>query len=334
MTKKWLPWILVSLFAIAIIKNIGQFEKLIETSAQGKIEWISAALILQVIFYAIYVLHYQAAFWVVDIKTKYKDLVNILFTAIFINMVTPSAGTAGAAYTAAQINRQGNSLSRSAAGVLLAGIVDFMVISIFAIASMIFLIYRHKLNIGIILGSLALAVIAGGMVGAVTLGRWQPKLLSRLLKSVKLIINFAGKKLLKRELINDERIKKIFDELKGTADSLAEHPQRLLRAFLIGMGSYVFNILSVWTLFSAFSQPINIFVLIVGFAMGMLFWTVTVTPQGIGTVEGAMILAYSSLGIPIETAALVTLVFRGMTLWLPVALGFIIYTRPGDGLRK
>ncbi len=58
--------------------------------------------------------------------------------------------------------------------------------------------------------------------------------------------------------------------------------------------------------------------------MGILFWIVSPTPQGIGVVEGVMTLVFTSLGVPAAVSTTVTLAFRGLTFWLPLIVGFII----------
>jgi uncharacterized membrane protein YbhN (UPF0104 family) len=59
----------------------------------------------------------------------------------------------------------------------------------------------------------------------------------------------------------------------------------------------------------------------------MLFWMVSITPQGIGMVEGAMVLVCTSLGVPAAEATAITLAFRGLSLWLPLLVGFFLLRR-------
>ena len=68
-------------------------------------------------------------------------------------------------------------------------------------------------------------------------------------------------------------------------------------------------------------------ILVSGFAMGFLFLNVSPIPQGIGLVEGVMTLAFTSLGVAAEKALSVTLAYRGMTLWLPMIVGFFLLKR-------
>jgi len=49
----------------------------------------------------------------------------------------------------------------------------------------------------------------------------------------------------------------------------------------------------------------------------------------LGPVEGIMFLTYSALGVMPEAATLVTLVYRGLSFWLPFVTGFAALRRLG-----
>jgi uncharacterized membrane protein YbhN (UPF0104 family) len=53
-----------------------------------------------------------------------------------------------------------------------------------------------------------------------------------------------------------------------------------------------------------------------------VFFVVTIVPDGIGAVEGAMALVFVQLGMTPTAAILVTLAYRVLNVWLPVAIGF------------
>ena len=83
--------------------------------------------------------------------------------------------------------------------------------------------------------------------------------------------------------------------------------------------------------FAAFPRaagaPISPEMLIVGYTIGTLFLIVSVTPQGLGVVEGIMTAVFVSLGVPLERAAVVVLIYRGFSLWLPLLAGFTVLHR-------
>ena len=81
--------------------------------------------------------------------------------------------------------------------------------------------------------------------------------------------------------------------------------------------------------FRTIRSPVSFGVLIAGYAVGSLLAIISITPSGLGPVEGIMILTYSDLGVMPEAATLVTLVYRGLSFWLPFVTGFAALRRLG-----
>jgi uncharacterized protein (TIRG00374 family) len=73
--------------------------------------------------------------------------------------------------------------------------------------------------------------------------------------------------------------------------------------------------------FLAFQVPFSIETIIGGFAISYLFLIVSPTPSGIGIVEGIMPLALTSLRVPWSEAVVITLAYRAVTFWFPLAVG-------------
>ena len=55
--------------------------------------------------------------------------------------------------------------------------------------------------------------------------------------------------------------------------------------------------------------------------MSIVFFIIAIVPDGVGAVEGAMALVFVQLGMPPTTAILVTLAYRILNVWIPVAIG-------------
>ena len=77
--------------------------------------------------------------------------------------------------------------------------------------------------------------------------------------------------------------------------------------------------------FLAFHVPYSSGTIVAGFSIGYLFLIVSPTPAGIGIVEGVLTLALTSLWVPVEAAAIITLVYRGYTFWLPLIVGMAAF---------
>ena len=82
------------------------------------------------------------------------------------------------------------------------------------------------------------------------------------------------------------------------------------------------NLVGLAALFLTFGQHLDPAALLAGFGMSIVFFVVTIVPDGIGAVEGAMALVFVQLGMTPTAAILVTLAYRVLNVWLPVVVGF------------
>ncbi len=56
--------------------------------------------------------------------------------------------------------------------------------------------------------------------------------------------------------------------------------------------------------------------------MGIVFYVVSIVPQGLAAVEGVMAVVFTALGVPGAQALAIIIAFRGLSYWLPLAVGF------------
>ena len=89
-----------------------------------------------------------------------------------------------------------------------------------------------------------------------------------------------------------------------------------------GLAVHVVNLAGLAALFLAFGQRLDPAALAAGFGMSIVFFILSIVPDGIGAVEGAMALVFISLGMEPAAAIAVTIAYRVLNVWIPVALGF------------
>jgi uncharacterized protein (TIRG00374 family) len=92
---------------------------------------------------------------------------------------------------------------------------------------------------------------------------------------------------------------------------------------------WFFNIAILWASFHAFGHAPSIWVIAMGFWVGML-GNLLPLPGGVGGVDGGMIGAFSAFGVDFGLATVAVLAYRGFAFWLPTIPGAIAYF----GLRK
>jgi uncharacterized membrane protein YbhN (UPF0104 family) len=102
---------------------------------------------------------------------------------------------------------------------------------------------------------------------------------------------------------------------------------------LIGaVAYYAFDNAVLWAAFHAFGRPPAIGVIVMGYLVGSLAGALPV-PGGLGAVDGGLIGALVLYGSPAAPAAAAVLLYRGLSLALPVALGAIGWTCYSTRLR-
>jgi phosphatidylglycerol lysyltransferase len=325
--KRWIILVLTVLFLWVVISRLTELEQLKTTIAQGQWAWILMALFSQIVYYIIFAGSYQAAFSAVGIRTRTRDLIPVTLGSLFVNVVIPAGGAGGVALFAEDLARRGKSAAGAATGVLLQLIADFSAFTLLLIPGMAYLFIEHDLKVYEIAAAIILLLVTIALSSILLIGIWKPDWLHRLFGWSHRIANWIFGRLNRSLLLADDWAQKNAGEFNQAATAVASHPSRLMRTVGMAFLAHLVDISSLYILFRAFNQPIGLGVLVAGYAVGILFWIVSITPQGIGVVEGVMTLTFTSLGIPSAVAATITLIFRGLTFWLPMVLGFLAVQR-------
>lgn len=327
MKLRWFFWLFVIAFVWIVVSRFTEIRSLARILAQGRWEWVLLAALLQVGFYTLYTGIYQAAFYTVEVRSHIINLLPLTFASVFMNVAAPSAGASSLALFVDDATRRGQPGGRVAAGGLLVLLCDLLAFTLILIAGLSVLFSLNSLEPYEIAGALILLVLIGGLSGVLLLGVIQPGLLNRLLNWAQGMANRLARRLKRPPFLNEGWAAQASEEFSQAAFAITIHPLRLAWALFVALCAHLVDLASLYALFLAFHQPVSFGILVAGFSMGILFWVVSITPQGIGVVEAVMALVFSSLGIPADTATVIALAFRGLTFWVPFGLGFILLRR-------
>lgn len=327
MRRRWVFGLLVVAFVWVLFTHYTQVKELSQTLAQARGGWMALAALGQVLYFLVFAISYKAAFWTVEVKSRVIELLPVTLSALFVNVVAPSGGAAGAALFVDDLGQRGQPKSHVTVGAFLQIIADYCAFQFILAVGMIYLFLEHDLTTYEIVGSLILLVIVLGLIGIPALGLWQPEALHRLLTWLQNRANHLARWLKRPHLLAEDWAERTAAEFSQAAAAAASHPLRLARTLTAALGAHLVQILILYLVFRAFGYSIQFWPLVAGFAIGILFLIVSITPQGIGVVEGVMALTFTSLDVPPATAAAVALVFRGITFWIPLVVGFLLLRR-------
>jgi phosphatidylglycerol lysyltransferase len=327
MKQRWIFWLLIIAFVWVVVSRFTEAEKLVQTLRQGRWAWVLVAVLIQAVYYIVFSLSYQAAFRTVEVNSRLRDLVPVTLSSLFVNVVAPMGGAGGAALFVDDAARRGQPPGRAAAGVLLQLILDYSAFALILISGLLYLFARHDLQLYEVIGAailLALTLVLGSVL---LLGLWRPTRLEGVLSWLQRLVNRLGNRFHRPEILRENWAAENAVEFNQASAAVSAHPIGALLTLGAALLAHILDIACLFVIFLAFGYTITAGPLVAGYAMGILFWIVSITPQGIGVVEGVMTLVFTSLGVPSEIATTVSLVFRGLTFWIPLLLGAILIRR-------
>jgi uncharacterized protein (TIRG00374 family) len=224
-----------------------------------------------------------------------------------------------------EAKRRGHSTGRvTAAGViyLLTDYAGFLCILSLGI---IVLLRRHNLNTPEIVASTILVLVALAVAALMYLGMRSAKTLGNVLAWSAHQINRLLWNFFHRPYLSEARAHLFALEIEESLQELHNKPQNLFPALILALLNKTLLISILFLVFLSFKAPLSIGTLVAGFSVAYLFLIVSPTPSGIGVVEGVMTLVLRSMYIPLGTAVLISLTYRGITFWLPLLFGLFAF---------
>jgi uncharacterized protein (TIRG00374 family) len=325
--RLWVFWILSAALIWLLISRFTEIKEIAYLLVTGYPTWIISAVLLQLLYYMAFTEMFRLAFFTVEVDSNMNALLPLTFGSQFLNTIAPTWGMAGVALFIDDLSNRGQSPARATAGAFLAQISDYVAFTLVLTASLAYLYVQQELKDYEIVGAIFMLLVLGGLSGALLVGLWRPLLLSRVLNLAQKGIRGLSCRIRHEPALGDGWASRSAQEFAKAAKAIEAHPFRLARTLVTALTAHMINIVSIYALFLAYRNPINLGPLMAGYAIGILFWNISPVPQGIGLVEGIMALAYNSLGVPGTTATVVVLAFRGLDFWLPMILGFILLRR-------
>ena len=325
--RQLLLWLLVIGFFWVVFTHLPQIRELMRTLVMGNWAWIAAAAGFQCLYFVFFTASYQAAFATVGLETRFRDLLAVTFGSYFVNVVAPSGGASGAALFVDDAARRGQPPARAATALVLQLAADYIGVVVVVIIGLGYLNAHAELQPYQWLGGVVMALLTGGLVGVLALGLEKPEWLRRLLGWGERVIYAAAQRVGQRSPLGTDWAAEHTAEFVEAANAMRARPRQLGGLASVALAAHLADLGTLYCLFRAFGPQVPLGTLIAGYAMAILFWIISPTPQGIGIVEGAMTLALTSLGVAGNVAAVVTLTFRGLAFWLPFVIGFWLLRR-------
>ncbi|MCA9899390.1 MAG: flippase-like domain-containing protein [Anaerolineales bacterium] len=319
---------LAILFIRFVYLNRGQLVDIVAVLRNG----IWYYLLFVIVLFALIVQNqgrlYSSIYNILNLPPERKKLSAIFLVSRFMSVAAPSGGLSGAVPFIQDARRRNLAVGTVLVANLIYLIVWYSSFALVLLIGLLHLFLVHDLQWFEVAESIILIGFTGLLVAILALAWLAPDWLSALLHRVtRLTARIAA--WLKRPVpLTVAQTDALADEL-GHTIYLLRHAGwgPALRPFAIALFNELLNLLILFFVALAFGVQMNLGVLVATYSIGILFFLISPTPGGLGFVEGILILVMTSLGIADESAATITLAYRGFTFWLPFILGFFALRR-------
>ena len=300
-------------------------EQVALTLQRGNWMWITLALVVHATWILNIGAHLRSLYRLLGIDEKLERLSMLGTSAAFVNTVAPSAGMSGMVVFITDSRQRNLPTSRVTAAAALYVMYDYLAFMTVLGLGIVVLIRRNSLGTPEITASVILVLIAFALAMVLLTAMRSADRLGRALAWIATHTNNVLRPFIRREYLSPARAHEFAHDIGEGLSQIRERPSGLLLPFALALSKQALLITIFFLMFLAFRQPFSVGTLIAGYSIGYLFLIVSPTPSGIGFVEGAMTLSLASFRIPLAAAGLITLAYRGITLWLTILYGMISF---------
>lgn len=315
----WLAWLVGAAACAALILVVthlteqGEFLRLMQSS---KPAWLALAVALQLATYFAQGNVWQTVSRASGHRLGISETFKLSLAMLFVNQALPSGGISGLALVKAGLDKSGMAPAVVAAAVLV-DIGTYYFAYAVCMATAVLLAPLHG-NVPIWVLLLASVFVLAGMGIA-----W-----------IVMALPSARLTALKSRMTRFPRLASLMEWLVSADPRLYRDRAILARCFLCHASIFALDAATVWVAVHALgtvATPAGVFV---SFMVSTLFRTIGFMPGGLGTFETASVGMLKLAGLSLPASLSATLLFRGLSFWLPMVPGLMFSRRLIRGNRE
>jgi len=327
--RKFIIAIVMVLGFFFIVGRFSELETFSNTIQRGVWIFIFLAVLTEVFWLLLLPLSFKVIYQVIGIKESLLGLLPVVLSANFVNIIAPSAGVSGITMLIAHARRQGYSSARAMIAGSLFVEFDYFGFLCMLMLGLLVLVRRNNLTAVEITASLIFGLVALVMTILLYLGTQSAEALGNALTWISRLVNRVAHPFIHRQYLSEVNARSFAHDAAEGLSEFRLNPRKILQPILLALLNKSLLVLVLFFVFLAFKVPVTPGTIIAGFSIGYLFLIVSPTPAGLGFVEGSLTLVLSSMYISLETAAILTLVYRGITFWMPFVVGMVAFRVTG-----
>lgn len=301
--------------------SFGEIERTLAVLQQANSIYLLAALSLMLLHIMCEAMNYKYLYHLMGMDEQLEHLTLLTSASSFINVVAPSGGFGGIAIFVDDAGKRGNSRGLAAAAGAMFLFLEYSAFLIILSLGLIVLIRRNDLNPGELSASVIMLIIVLGLGFGIYLGALSGERLGKLLQQISHFLNRFVWVFTRKEYFSEIAAHTFGLEVSEGLRIMKENKSGFILPILIALLCKGLQISILAMVFKAFNVDFSVGTVVAGFSSAYLFLIVSPTPYGIGIVETILPVTFLSLNIKWAESVISTLVYRGITFWVPLVLG-------------
>jgi Mg2+-importing ATPase len=303
---RWISWMLGAALVATVVaaalhaSEAGAFLRLAQRTTPS---WLLAAVVLQAATYVA-----QGQVWrLVAAATRFTlpwtTAYALSLAKLFVDQALPSGGISGTVVIARALEARGMARPAVMATVVVNTASHYAAYVASLAAALAVAVAHRQANPLIVWAAIAFTIF--GVVVTVT------------------VLALAGAHTpgLARRLVGCGPMTRALGFLEDADPRLARRPRLVLAATACQLAIVALDAATVWVLIRALGAAASPGGVFTSFMISSLLRTVGVLPGGLGTFEATSVVTLHMVGVDLPVALSATLLFRGLSFWLPMPLG-------------
>jgi uncharacterized membrane protein YbhN (UPF0104 family) len=302
----WLAWLVGIAMSLAVVyaglhlAEAGSFALLLEEAQPA---WLALALVFQAATYLAQGLIWRAVVRAAGMHLPVGVAYRLSLVKLLVDQALPSSGLSGAVFVAGALQERGVREDAATAGVVISsgGYLFAYVTSL--LAGLLVLEQRHVVGIWLVITA------AAAVGGAALLASVSVRVAWRLVSSGE-----------PTPLLPAWLVRRL-GEVRHMDTALAFNLRLLAASAGLQLCIIALDCGTVWVLIRSLGADAPVTAVFSSFMAASFLRTVSIVPGGLGAFEAASVFALHGSGLPVQVALAATLMFRGLSFWLPMLPG-------------
>lgn len=291
---------------VLVVMRFGDIEAFGEALRRARPSWLAAAIACQVATYVSVAAGWSSVLVRARAPQPIGRLVPIAITKLFADQALPGAGMGGNLLLVDQLTARGVPRPAAVAALLVSMVGNYLAYAVLALA-MLILLWLHGRATPLLVGVTTSFLLVAFAVPALAL--W---------------LRRRGSRPLPRRIEHLQPLARLLHVVGEAPPELLADRGLLVRVALLNGAVFLADTTTLVLVGWAFGGAVGLDTAFIALMVASIVVTLAPFPLGLGGFEASCTAMLTMLGTPSPLALAITLAFRGLALWMPLVLGFLL----------